>query len=232
MIFPEKCISCGNEGEIICKNCAGSIERLNKQECPYCRKENSDGKLCAKLCSGKYYFNYLLVCTRYSEKSIIKALIKKYKYKNKKGLYLFFGQILVRELKNFLLNNPQNRNAIIVPVPISSKKLKIRGYNQCKLIAKFVADEMGMEFLDILTWTNYQGQQAGRKYQERIKSRAGTMEIKKGYIEKIQGKSLIIIDDIASTCSTVNECARVFKKYFVAPIIVFVISRSKKNLLR
>lgn len=226
LCFPEKCISCGSEGEIICTSCKTFIETLKTFECPACFKPTNYGEFCGDKCSNGFFFDYLSVGTRYATSPLIKELIKRFKYRNKKGLTLFFGEVLKKRFEEFLLVRPDLKNIIVSPVPMDIKKERERGYNQSELLSKQIAKAFCLRHFCPLSWIQYGGQQAGKSRKERIKSRAFTMEIKKGFKDKIFGKDFLLVDDVAATMSTVNECSRVLRENGAKSIGVIVISRN------
>ncbi|MDX9971144.1 MAG: hypothetical protein RBS56_04555 [Candidatus Gracilibacteria bacterium] len=225
LCFPEKCISCGSEGEIICDKCKSFIETLKTFECSACFKSTKFGEFCCDKCSKEFFFDYLLVSTRYSRSPLIKELIKRFKYRNKKGLTLFFGEILNKRFEEFLLVRPDLKNIVVSPVPMDRKKEKERGYNQSELLSKNLAKHFRLTHLSPLKWIKYAGQQAGKSRQERIMSRAFSMGVVKGFQDKIFGKDFLLVDDVAATMSTVNECSRVLRENGAKSIGVIVISR-------
>ncbi len=225
-IFPEICISCGTEGNIICSKCTKLIIYKKSQECPYCRQKNNDGHCCKHNCVKKFFFDQLLVATSYKRNLIIQKLIKEYKYRNKKGLSIFFSNLILKKFENDFLKKFIIGDVFITSVPISKEKLKARAYNQAELIAKNLSNTINIKYINTLKWTNYKGQQAGLKKADRVKSRAFTMGIISSNVSFVRHKNIILIDDIASTCSTINECSRVLKLYGALSVCVVVISRN------
>ena len=116
---------------------------------------------------------------------LIRRLILQYKFQEKSYLY--------KTIVYFLLNNKKMFEIIksydtIVPVPISRKRKKTRGYNQSYLIAKDLTNIIGIKL-------------------ENIK---GVYEIRN--TKRIINKKILLFDDIYTTGSTVNECCRMLKK--------------------
>lgn len=117
--------------------------------------------------------------------------------------------------KNIILND---KNAfqtiksydIIIPVPISKKRLKERGYNQSELIAKQIAKatEMRLEVGCLYKNKNIIAQSKLSK-EQREENIKGVYGIKNK--EKLHEKKVLLFDDIYTTGSTVNECCRIIK---------------------
>lgn len=136
---------------------------------------------------------------------LIRKLIIEYKFKEKSYLY--------KTIVNFLLKNKKMFEIIktydtIVPVPISKKRKKTRGYNQSYLIAKDIAYKTGIKLENrVLFKTKNIIEQSKLNKEEREKNIQGVYKIKNEY--KIQNKKILLFDDIYTTGSTVNECCKI-----------------------
>lgn len=118
--------------------------------------------------------------------------------------------------KNIILNNKNafqiiNGYDIIIPVPISKKRLKERGYNQSELIAKQISQNMQIKIETKCLYKNKNiTAQSSLNKEEREEN------IKDAYIiknkEKILNKKVLLFDDIYTTGSTANECCEILKQ--------------------
>jgi ComF family protein len=223
-LFPKKCVDCGELGEYICEKCIKKIRILSSQKCPACKRKNIQGKFCNNICSGKYNFDQLLVCLNYERNSPLQKLIIKFKYKFSKELNVFFGEII-----NTMLNESKNNipcYSIIIPVPIHKKKFKTRGFNQAKLLAETIKTTSPKTILlDCIIQTKYRGKQAKLKRQQRLINLKDAFEIKKEFAHQLKNKTILLVDDIATTLTTLNECSKVIKKAGAAYICCIVIAR-------
>lgn len=114
---------------------------------------------------------------------------------------------------------------IVIPVPLHSKRLRERGFNQAALIARPLARKMGCAYdVSVLKRSREVGPQVGRELKDRLKAVKGIFEVTDQ--EKIKGKRVLLIDDVITTGSTVNECARVLKKAGVSLVDVLTIART------
>ena len=157
------------------------------------------------------------------KKSRYQKLIHKLKYHGHYEIGFELGRLFGYDLKKSEWIKDVD---FIVPVPLHPKRQKKRGYNQSELLSKQIAKAFCLRHFCPLSWIQYGGQQAGKSRKERIKSRAFTMEIKKGFKDKIFGKDFLLVDDVAATMSTVNECSRVLRENGSKSVGVIVISRN------
>ena len=112
----------------------------------------------------------------------------------------------------------------IIPVPISKKRRKERGYNQSELIAKEMAKNLGIEYnTDCLIKVKNIVEQSKLNKEERQKNIQGVYELHKQ--NRLQNKKILLIDDIYTTGSTVNECCKILKQASPKQIEVFTLAK-------
>ena len=98
----------------------------------------------------------------------------------------------------------------IMPVPISKKRLKTRGYNQSLLIAKEIAQRTNLKLMnDCLIKTKNIIEQSKLNKEDRIQNIQGVYKLKN--MKLIENKKILLIDDIYTTGSTVNECSKMLR---------------------
>lgn len=184
-------------------------------ECPHCRRKNVDGKFCSNYCKKDYFFDRLIVCTDYSQ---IKNLIIKFKYKFSKDLINIFYKILETNLKKRDLCN-----TFIIPAPIHKRNFKKRGFNQARLLAQSITKIIPQtRLLDCLVEKDSRGQQAKLDRFHRLTNLKNSIKIK----GRPPLKNILLIDDIATTGSTLNECSKVLKKAGANHVTAIVLARN------
>ena len=151
------------------------------------------------------YFKELLYIFKYE--GIIRKTILKYKFQEGSYLYKTFVNFILKNQKFFEFIKSYDT---IVPVPISKKRYKERGYNQSYLIAKEISKNTKLELQNrcIIKRKNVIEQSKLNK-EEREKNIKGVYEIIDK--ENLQNKRIILVDDIYTTGSTLNECANALK---------------------
>ena len=162
------------------------------------------------------YFNSLTYLFRYEGK--IRDKLLKYKFRDYSYLYNFFAQIIINNC------NLKNNYDIILPVPIHKKRKAKRGYNQSELIAKEIAKKLNMEYYNTVLIKDInnipQSTLTQAKRQENV---LGIYKVINS--QKIENKSILLIDDIYTTGSTVNECSRVLKQNGARSIDVLTLAK-------
>ncbi len=203
-IFPVACVNCHKEGTYLCISCIKKIPRLDRQRCLVCQKPSPFGKThtdCAKT-----KIDGIISALPYHD-TVIKKLISTYKY-NFVDLSDILGQFIIEEIRNQELNN-FFKDFIIVPVPLHKRRLRWRGFNQSLLLAQKLSVELQLPIsTDLIARTRYTRPQIELKHDERKENIKGAFAVN----ESVENKKILIIDDVVTTGSTLNELARILKK--------------------
>lgn len=201
LLFPIKCVGCGEKDKIICNNCLNKIPKAERET-----ERN------------------IIAVFDYRDTTIRKA-IWELKYYHKKYIgrelgFLMYEALIeeISSLRSFSLGEP----IILIPVPISSKKNKKRGYNQSLEIAKGFKKSGGEKIFEIKeniiyrkTDNNPQARISNRK--ERLKNVHNAFGIKNE--EQIKNRIVIIIDDVTTTGGTITEIMKILNKHGVKKTI-------------
>ena len=152
---------------------------------------------------------------------IIRSEILDYKFNDKSYLYKTFVNFLLKSEKFFKILKSYDT---IVPVPISKKRYKERGYNQSNLIARELATQLKIEYNDkSLIKTKNVIEQSKLNKEERQKNIQGVYELRS--IKKLKNKKILLVDDIYTTGNTVNECCKILTKAEPKQIDVFTLAK-------
>ena len=207
-IFPESysCIFCGqdlDEKDYICKYCyrQGIFNEGNK--CIKCDSLINEGNIICDHCkSHKRHFDRLFCPFKY-EGVVRKAILK---FKSDGAKYLaepfahFIYEKLVIEEVDF---------DVIIPVPSEKRKIKERGYNPAKVLADEIGKLSKKPVLDILYKTKKTKNQKMLDYNDRQTNLKDSIVISDRKL--IKNKSVLIVDDIITTCATIETCSQVLK---------------------
>ncbi len=214
LFFPPICVNCQKEGSYLCQDCFSLIDFSNQQYCPFCQKPKIvlDGKTCPT-CKKSKKLTGLFSAAPYKN-FIIKKLIKQFKYSPYvKDLAKTLAFLIIHHLQ--LLENTQQvfaeKETILIPVPLTRKKQKQRGFNQTeeigKELSKFLAVPLINNTLTKIKETLPQIELSSKERKENIK---GVFFCKEP--EKVKNKIILLIDDVFTTGATMEECAKVLKK--------------------
>lgn len=196
-IFPPICGICERPtNNFICEKCKEKFEISNL----YLNKiEDYSNDLNMNFNEHAYIFEY---------NGIVREQIIKYKFWNKPYLGKVFSEFFV---KNKKMCRFFKKYDIIIPVPMTNKKVKKRGYNQSKIIAQIIARNIpNLSFKNNIL-IKYKDNQVQSKLskEQRLKNVQNVYKLNNQ--EKIKGKNILIFDDIYTTGSTCNECAKILK---------------------
>jgi len=190
-IFPKACGFCG--------------EITNSYLCEYCNeylKQRQMNKI--QKYDDKFFDEHLWI---YEYKDEVREKIIDYKFNNMSYLYRTFLQII---LSTESVCNYIKKFDILIPVPIHKKRAKKRGYNQSELIAKGIAKNIK----SIQLQTNIIEKIKNIKPQSTLSKDMRIENVKNAYRLKkcdicLKNKNILLIDDVFTTGSTVNECAKI-----------------------
>lgn len=224
LFFPPKCGICGKLDDFICKNCYNMIKEYEID-----KNEYSD------------------IFFMYKYEKIIRDLLIKYKFNDASYLYKTFAKCIIKNEKayNFLSSYD-----IIIPVPLHWKRKLERGYNQAELIANELGKLINKENIyrfniksklnlkikelkvievssNILIKQVNIKPQSEQNIENRRKNVKGVYNVHNP--SKINGKRIVILDDIYTTGSTCNECKKELMKYNPAEVGIFTIAKDYIN---
>lgn len=203
MIFPKKCINCKKEGAYLCEDCLALIE-INPFQ--YCLCDNLSKREKCEKCENKY-LDKVFSAASFKNK-IVQEAVHKLKYSYIKDLSTPLAFLILSHL--YLRNIEIDKDFVIVPVPLSDKKKRKRGFNQSEEIGKIISETTGMPlFSDVLMKTKDTKPQMELKRNERIENIKDCFKAKNE--DKIKNRTILLLDDVYTTGSTMEECAKVLK---------------------
>lgn len=196
ILFPEKCICCGKVDNILCSACLSQIPRPER-DLP----------------------DYIYATFEYRNQ-FIKKLLTDAKYRKRFSGLNIFGNVLhstMLEIINEYTELSNYSRIIVIPVPISQKRYKTRGFNQAEILVneifKNTEDLNIIKSNNIIFKTKNKTPQASIKNRhDRLKSPIGTFEINPNKKDRLNGALCIIVDDITTTGATISEMRRILLK--------------------
>lgn len=202
IIYPNVCGICERiDRNSLCDNCRLIVNQLIRPQIYDYAKDNSKN-----FRKQGYIFKY---------EGIIRNLLIDYKFNDKPYLYKTFSNII---LSNKKICDFIKEYEIIIPVPIHKKRKNKRGYNQSELLAR----ELSRKLENIILKRDVLVKIKDNRAQSTLRKKDRVLNVKDAYtiIGKniIEGKKVLLIDDIYTTGSTVNECSKILKNF-----------RSKRN---
>jgi competence protein ComFC len=216
LLYPKFCVNCHRFGSYLCADCQDRIEFLQLQYCPGCKFVSKRG-LIHKWCRAKSRLDGTQSLTHY--KGPIRKLIHFVKYKHS---YSLVADVLPQFLKNVSLEF--DPDMVIVPIPLSKERLQLRGFNQSEVIATVLAKTFGEKVsLNVLTRVKNTTTQTSLTRADRILNLKDAFSAR----ETVKGKSFLLVDDVWTTGSTLNEAAKELKRKGAKRVYAFTVAVGK-----
>ncbi|MCX6781645.1 MAG: ComF family protein [Candidatus Magasanikbacteria bacterium] len=209
ILFPVYCAECGKEGVWWCEKCFEKQKISPVLRCPGCGKQNS-GELCLG-CRGFFNLDGVSALMSYTEAEPSAKLIRDFKYKYAHDIQSVWQMLIGRYLSGI----PIPEEGVILPVPLFPRRERERGFNQAKILADIIYQEIKKIFPQrkyevndsILSRLRATAQQAKLTKEEREINVDGAFAVKSDAVPN----SVILVDDVYTTGATLNECAKVLK---------------------
>jgi len=229
LLFPKFCLGCQKEGFYVCPDCFKKIEINKFSNCFICGKHTPNNRVCST-CQRKTKLTGLLIAS-FWENLLLRQIIYEYKYRFIKDLSIPLSELLVIFLNHsgfFTQHLPLNIDSyILIPVPLHKKRLIWRGFNQAELLANQLNKYLKIPVINnlIIRSRHTLPQMDIKSQKERRKNIRDAFEIANvgiadeslrykrelSFANPIKNKIIILVDDVCTTGSTLEECAKVLK---------------------
>lgn len=224
IFFPRRCKYCGEviePSEALCEHCKSHLPGIVKPVCLYCGKAKED---CT--CKQKKSYYDSIVAPFYYSGAIVKA-VSRLKFQSKPYLSEGYAQDMADCLKEL---TPDKKYDLICYVPFYKKDIKRRPFNQSRELALHLSEILGVELSDALIRLYPTGIQHRLSASKRGGNVFGAFGV--GNTDEVNGKRILLVDDIKTTGATFNECAKMLKIYSAASVdcVAFAIGKGKQNV--
>lgn len=208
--FPRVCVACGedlpwNEDGFLCDVCRDQLKHPGPLICQRCGVELKSGGAHCFACRGSKGASYKCKCIRsaFVFNTSSRALIHALKYQGADYVAPFMGRLMALRYKEIPdLSQPD----LVIPVALFRTRQRKRGYNQSELLARTFATEMLLA-LDttslVRTRDTVSQTELGRK--GRLENMTGAFTCVNP--KAVKGKTILLIDDVATTGATLEGCA-------------------------
>lgn len=216
-VFPPVCLGCGEIGEHWCQSCEDSLVPLPENNCDICGIYVEDHGLCTR-CSGERPFYDSSASLGIYRTELAHALVTLKYQKN-----LAIGIYYVARLSEILIGQGWQID-FIVPLPLAKERLLERGYNQVEIFSKVLSIYSGIAHGN--TWlrrSKNTNKQVGLSIEERKANMLNAFSAEAGLIE---GKSILLMDDVMTTGASVNSASKELKRVGAKSVHVLSIARA------
>lgn len=223
LFFPPRCALCGEvltmeeRKGFLCEKCAGNIPFIPRDICPHCGGKTELAGFC-DVCRRSFAFQTACAVFPYEA---VRRSIHLFKYDGGKKLGEGLGSLMAAYLLQYheeLLTVTD----VILSVPLHPKKEKRRGFNQTHILCEKIAAETGLVFWreGLRRKRNTAAQSTLNSPEERRHNLRDAFEATKDF----SGKRVLLVDDIFTTGSTCNECAKTLFRAGAREVHVFCLA--------
>lgn len=219
ILFPLFCLVCNSEGDILCRQCTLQVQSKGVFRCPCGKEYTPRGEKCSE-CEGKSFLDSEIALIEYQDHTPFAQLLHALKYNYIEEalfpLQSLFHSFLVEN--SFVFENIDG----IHPVPLHARRLAERGFNQCEKIARFIHQETGLPLIQALKRVSFTQPQVGLSQEQRQKNVQNAFLL----TAPVEGRKILLIDDVYTTGSTLQECARALKEKGASEVHGFTLARA------
>lgn len=204
LFYPEVCFACTNPlftNEIyVCARCRHQLPLTRHTEIPDNEVLRTFyGRLPLEHASALLYFH---------KKGMVQELIHHLKYRNRQQVGAFLGDWYGEELQKI---HSEIKFDAIIPVPLHKKRMKERGYNQLTTFGQSLSKSLQIPFYDdVLHRNSYSVTQTKKSFLERTEAKKTIFEVE--FSENHHNKHFLLIDDVITTGSTLEQCGKAILK--------------------
>ncbi len=229
LVYPWLCPGCEDPLEAdafpaLCEPCRFRLYPLEAPFCEVCGEKFHGvvhGALNCWNCRGRE-LAFDFARSGYHAHELLRELIHRLKYGREIALSRVLGQLLLRNWEDRRIE--RHRDWILVPVPLHPRKERERQFNQADELCRVVAEETGLQRLMALRRIRFTTAQASLDQQLRLENLKGAFALsrKPKIIEQIEGKKILLVDDVFTTGATTHECAKVLKAEGKASMVAVI----------
>lgn len=232
IFWPRVCPLCGlksdRENRHICSSCMAKIEWYESGGvCNICETpiatEVDHSFVCSSCKASRPAYDYCRSAMIYAPP--FDEAIRTFKYNKGTWLTEDFVDILEGVVKSKFRHEEID---VIIPVPLHFSRLKSRGYNQSELLAEGLAKRLDRR-LDADSFLRIRNtpQQARLSLKDRVKNVEGAFDVKRK--EWIKGRTILLVDDVTTSMSTLNCCAKTLKEAEARAVWCLTLARRREG---
>ena len=212
ILFGGSCFLCrGAARGIVCPACEAELPWVGEPVCPRCALASPAGALCGRCLADPPAFDATLAALWYRFPADV--LVQALKFRGELAIAAFLAGALAKKLAG-------ERPDFVVPVPLSSRRLRSRGYNHAVEIARRLGRrELA---LDLCERTRDTPPQVELPFAERRRNVRGAFAARR----PLAGATLAVVDDVMTTGATLGEIARALKEAGAARVVNWVVART------
>ena len=206
LFYPQRCVGCERRAsDLLCRECFEALPRIGSPSCRRCGAPTAFEAFVCEECKG-VDFGFESAQAPLMYEGVGKEIVHVLKYRG-------YTKVVERLMTPLLLEVVEGRFDAVVPVPLHRSRLRSRGFNQARLMAKSLAEEMRSilsDTLEVVRSTRDQVELSGAGRRANVRGAFGA----KG---RIRGR-VLLVDDVFTTGATMSECAKMLVRAGAAEV--------------
>ncbi|MEI7641349.1 MAG: ComF family protein [bacterium] len=192
----------------LCEEC---FEKISAPQAPFCQRchkplNNAVTQECHECGERKNHFSYSRSAGIYSDS--LREALHMFKFEAKKGFIRVLGEYMIKNIDPVIFAGVD----FIIPVPVSRATLGEREYNQTELLADYLGKKYKLSVKKSVVKIKETARQSTLERQQRLTNLRGAFKVDSKALTLVAGKVVVVVDDIYTTGSTINEMAKILKK--------------------
>jgi competence protein ComFC len=227
LLFPHYCLQCKKLDWLICQECLNKEKIQKPNLCPYCLENSEMGKTCRECMEeNEWRLNGLFYLQFYREKSVLIKALFELKYELRRDFAQPIGNKMAKFWQVFLVEwLREKRIEAVSLMPMHEQKLKKRGFNQMELIWKTMLKslpQLESWQKNTLIKNKHTKAQMSLRADERKTNAEGSLGVNESCVLP---DKIMILDDIGTSLSTLDEASKVLKMSGVREVYALVLAR-------
>lgn len=230
LFFPRRCAGCEkswlHSGQgFWCDACLAELPWIASPMCPQCgrpypKSPSSPDHRCGDCLQSVFLFDTARSATYHG--GMVRQRIHQLKFGGQLHWVRPLADLLVRMVRREAVVSTVDR---IIPVPLHRKRLRQRGFNQASLLARMLGRQLSLAVsYDALVRSSWTEPQTRLKREERLQNVKDAFHV--GEAGKVRDRHLLLVDDVYTTGTTLNECAKTLKAAGAAAVHAVTVSRA------
>ena len=227
LLYPPHCAGCGEavgpRDAGLCRGCRRARQRLGGSRCAICGQPYG-GAITASFrcmnCGDRAWF-FDFATAAYRSRGVVRDLIHQFKYNHRMHLRHLLARMLCEGFRDPRLQ--EQRPSALVPVPLHPTRQREREFNQAVVLASLAGARLGLPVDPCLERTRYTLTQTHFHRDERFANLEGAFALRRG--AEVTGRDLVLVDDVLTTGSTADACARVLREAGASSVVVITVAR-------
>ena len=219
LFYPESCVVCGADGSALCPRCIDDLRTVKETEvCPVCGRWLGRRIPCAACSEAEMGFSRGIYGFYYE--GGLRDAVHAFKFRGRKDVGRRLARLAVEKVRPL-----RGAFDLIVPVPVSGRRLRERGFNQSYIISEEISAVTGGT-IDHRALVKRGGtrDQFALSRRERRSNVRGAFRVRDR--SSVEGKRILLVDDLFTTGYTASEAARTLKASGCAGITFFALART------